>query len=149
MRMEAMVEARTSFEQDDNAHQLSFEEKLALMMDQQWTSRQNLALERRLLASRISTIAPARGLDKSIVVASSQGSTLKSRQDLLAALISAVRSGSADRAPRKQVDAFAAGFDADRPGKDRDRSISADPGEAFTALSDEGSVTTSHCDPHD
>lgn len=58
-------------------------------------------------------------------------------QDLLAALISAVRSGSANRADRKQVDAFAAGFDADRPGKDRDRPISADLGEALTALNDE------------
>jgi len=58
-------------------------------------------------------------------------------QDLLAALISAVRSGSTNRADRKQMDAFAAGFDADRPGKDRDRPISADLGEALTALSDE------------
>jgi hypothetical protein len=58
-------------------------------------------------------------------------------QDLLAALISAVRSGSANRADRKQADAFAAGFDAERPGKDRDRPISADLGEALTALGDE------------
>jgi hypothetical protein len=58
-------------------------------------------------------------------------------QDLLAALISAVRSGSANRVDRKQVDAFAAGFDANNPGKDRDRPISADLGEALTALSDE------------
>jgi hypothetical protein len=58
-------------------------------------------------------------------------------QDLLKALISAVRSGSANRADRKQVDAFAAGFDTDRPGKDRDRPISADLGEALTALNDE------------
>ena len=58
-------------------------------------------------------------------------------QDLLAALVSAVRSGSSNRVDRKQVDAFAAGFDVDRPGKDRDRPISADLGEALTALSDE------------
>lgn len=58
-------------------------------------------------------------------------------QDLLAALVSAVRSGSENRVDRKQVDAFAAGFDADRPGKDGDRPISADLGEALTALSDE------------
>jgi tetratricopeptide (TPR) repeat protein len=58
-------------------------------------------------------------------------------QDLVAALVSAVRSGSSSRVDRKQADAFAAGFDADRPGKDRDRPISADLGEALTALSDE------------
>ena len=58
-------------------------------------------------------------------------------QDLVATLASAVRSGSSSRVDRKQVDAFAAGFDADRPGKDRDRPISADLGEALTALSDE------------
>jgi hypothetical protein len=58
-------------------------------------------------------------------------------QDLLGALVSAVRSGSANRVDRKQVDAFAAGFDADRLGKDGDRPISADLGEALTALSDE------------
>ncbi|MBB5330332.1 hypothetical protein [Tunturiibacter gelidoferens] len=58
-------------------------------------------------------------------------------QDLVAALVSAVRSGSSNRLDRKQVDAFAAGFDSERPGKDRDRPISADLGEALTALSDE------------
>jgi hypothetical protein len=58
-------------------------------------------------------------------------------QDLLAALVTAVRSGSANRVDRKQVDAFAASFDVDRPGKDRDRPISADLGEALTALNDE------------
>jgi hypothetical protein len=60
-----MVEAWHSFEQDENAQQLSFEEKLSLMVDRLWTWRQNLALERRLRyaklkgtrASRTSTIA--------------------------------------------------------------------------------------------
>jgi tetratricopeptide (TPR) repeat protein len=58
-------------------------------------------------------------------------------QDVFTALVSAVRSGSSNRLNRKQVDAFAAGFDVDRPGKDRDRPISADLGEALTVLSDE------------
>jgi hypothetical protein len=43
-----MVETWHSFEQDDNAAQLSSEEKLSLMVDRLWTWRQNLALERRL-----------------------------------------------------------------------------------------------------
>ena len=46
MRMEPMVECWRNFEQDENAAQLSFEEKLSLMVDRLWTWRQNLALER-------------------------------------------------------------------------------------------------------
>ncbi len=37
MRMEPMVETWRSFEQDENAQQLSFEEKLSLMVDRLWT----------------------------------------------------------------------------------------------------------------
>jgi len=48
MRLEPMVEAWRCFEQDENAPQLSFEEKLSLMVDRVWTWRRNLALERRL-----------------------------------------------------------------------------------------------------
>ena len=58
-------------------------------------------------------------------------------QDLLTALISTVRSGASNRLGRNQLDAFAASFDADRPGSDGDRPISADLGEALTALSEE------------
>jgi hypothetical protein len=47
MRMESMVESWRSFEQDENAQQLSFEAELSLMVDRLWTWRQNLALERK------------------------------------------------------------------------------------------------------
>lgn len=53
MRLEPMVETWRSFEQDENAQQLSFEEKLSLMVDRLWTWRQNLALERRLRYAKL------------------------------------------------------------------------------------------------
>ncbi len=53
MRLEPMVETWRSFEQNENAAQLSFEEKLALMVDRLWTWRQNLALERRLRYAKL------------------------------------------------------------------------------------------------
>jgi hypothetical protein len=53
MRMEPMVETWRSFEQDENAAQLCFEEKLSLMVDRLWTWRQNLALERRLRYAKL------------------------------------------------------------------------------------------------
>ncbi len=75
MRLEPMVQTWRSFEQDDNAAALSFEEKLALMVDQLWTWRQNLALERRLRYAKLRGNAcvedidyrKARGLDRNLV----------------------------------------------------------------------------------
>jgi DNA replication protein DnaC len=73
--MEPMVETWRSFEQDDNAAQLSFEEKLSLMVDRLWTWRQNLALERRLRYAKLKGNAciedidyrASRGLDRALM----------------------------------------------------------------------------------
>ena len=75
MCMEPMVETWRSFEQDDNACQLSFEEKLSLMGDRLWTRRQNLALERRLRYAKLKGNAciedidyrASRGLDRTLM----------------------------------------------------------------------------------
>jgi DNA replication protein DnaC len=75
MRMEPVVQAWHSFEQDENTAELSFEEKLALMVDRLWTWRQNLALERRLRYAKLRNNAcvedidyrKSRGLDRSLV----------------------------------------------------------------------------------
>jgi DNA replication protein DnaC len=72
MRMEPVVEAWRAFEQNENAQDLSFEEKLSLMVDRLWTWRQNLALERRLRYAKLRGNAcvedinyrAARGLDR-------------------------------------------------------------------------------------
>ena len=51
LRLEPMVEAWRGFQQDgDN---LSFEDKMALMTDRLWTSRQNQALARRLQHAKL------------------------------------------------------------------------------------------------
>jgi len=75
MRMEPFVEAWRTFEHDENAQQLSFEEKLSLLVDRLWTWRQNLALERRLRYGKLRSVAcvedidyrAARGLDRNLV----------------------------------------------------------------------------------
>ena len=91
MRLEAMVEAWKSFEQDENTQQLSFEEKLSLMVDRLWTSRQNLALQRRLRYAKLRGNAcvedidyrAARGLDKSMVRTLASGSAWVERHENL------------------------------------------------------------------
>ena len=45
MHLEPMVETWRNLEQNQDADQLSFEEKLSLMVDRLWTWRQNLALQ--------------------------------------------------------------------------------------------------------
>jgi len=75
MRLEPMVECWRSFEQDENAQQLSFEEKLSLMVDRLWTWRQNLALQRRLRYAKLRCNAcvedidyrAPRGLDRNLM----------------------------------------------------------------------------------
>ena len=75
MRMEPLVEAWRAFEQDENAQQLSFEEKLGLMVDRLWTWRQNQALTRRLRNAKLRGNAcvedidyrTTRGLDRNMM----------------------------------------------------------------------------------
>ncbi len=75
MRLEAMVDAWKAFEQNDETQQLSFEDKLSLMVDRLWTSRQNLALQRRLRYAKLRGNAcvedidyrSPRGLDRNMV----------------------------------------------------------------------------------
>jgi len=72
MRLEPMVDAWRGFDQDENTQTLTFEEKLAMMVDRLWTWRQNLALERRLRYAKLRNNAcvedidyrAARGLDR-------------------------------------------------------------------------------------
>jgi DNA replication protein DnaC len=75
MHLDPLVETWRSFEQDENAGQLSFEEKLSLMVDRLWTWRQNLALERRLRYAKLRGNAciedidyrSSRGLDRTLM----------------------------------------------------------------------------------
>src|SRR6516165_12444020 len=75
MRLHGMVEALKAQEQDTDTRELSFLERLALLVDHQWNWRQNQALARRLHAAKLRGNAcvedidfrTSRGLDKSSI----------------------------------------------------------------------------------
>jgi hypothetical protein len=53
LKLQGMVEALEYQEQDEATRGLSFLDRLALLIDQQWNWRQNQALTRRVIASRL------------------------------------------------------------------------------------------------
>jgi IstB-like ATP binding protein len=62
-----MAEALERQEQDDATRELSFLDRLALLVDQEWNWRQNQALARRVRASRLkgaACVESERGLNK-------------------------------------------------------------------------------------
>jgi DNA replication protein DnaC len=75
MRLQGMVEALRAQQQDRAAEELNFLEWLALLVDQQWSWRENQALGRRLKAAKLRAAAcmedidyrAPRGLDKSML----------------------------------------------------------------------------------
>jgi DNA replication protein DnaC len=75
MRLHGMVDALKAQEQDRTVNELSFLERLALLVDQQWSWRENQALARRLKAAKLRGPAcmedidyrAARGLEKTVV----------------------------------------------------------------------------------
>src|SRR5689334_10107765 len=82
MRLHGMAEALKAQEQDANARDLSFLERLGLLIDQQWSWRENQALARRLKNAKLRgnpcvediDYRAARGLDKSVMRALTQES---------------------------------------------------------------------------
>jgi DNA replication protein DnaC len=81
MRLVGMVDALKAQEQDPAARELSFLERLGLLVDQQWTWRENQALARRLHAAKLKGACveeidyrASRGLDKSVLRALAQNS---------------------------------------------------------------------------
>lgn len=75
MRLHGMVDALKAQEQDPAARELSFLERLGMLVDHQWNWRQNQALARRLYVAKLRGNAcveeidyrAARGLDKSVI----------------------------------------------------------------------------------
>lgn len=82
MRLNGMADALKTQEQDPVARELSFLDRLALLIDHQWNWRQNQALARRLHGAKLRRNAcveeidyrAARGLDKSVIRALAQES---------------------------------------------------------------------------
>jgi DNA replication protein DnaC len=83
MRLHGMADALKTQEQDVASRELSFLERLALLVDHQWNWRQNQALARRLHVAKLRGNAcveeidyrAARGLDKSVIRALAQESS--------------------------------------------------------------------------
>ena len=81
MRLLGMLDALKSQEQDPATRELSFLERLGLLVDQQWSWRENQALARRLHAAKLKGASvedidyrASRGLDKSVIRALAQKS---------------------------------------------------------------------------
>lgn len=82
MRLHGMADALKTQEQDPGARELSFLERLGLLVDHQWNWRQNQALARRLHGAKLRGNAcieeidyrAVRGLDKSVIRALTQES---------------------------------------------------------------------------
>jgi DNA replication protein DnaC len=82
MRLHGIAEGLKTQQQDAAAGELSFLERLGLLVDQQWNWRQNQALTRRLQKARLRGNAcvedidyrASRGLDKSVIRALTQES---------------------------------------------------------------------------
>src|SRR5271163_311390 len=89
MRLHGMAESLKTQEQDPAARELSFLERLRLLVDQQWNWRENQALGRRLKNAKLRTNAfvedidyrGARGLDKSVIRALAQESAWVGTQE--------------------------------------------------------------------
>jgi DNA replication protein DnaC len=75
MRLHGMAEALKTQEQDSASRELSFLDRLAMLVDQQWSWRENQALARRMKSAKLRVDAcvedidyrAARGLEKSLV----------------------------------------------------------------------------------
>jgi DNA replication protein DnaC len=82
MRLHGMADALKTQDQDPGARELSFLERLAMLVDHQWNWRQNQALARRLHGAKLRGNAcveeidyrAARGLEKSVIRALTQES---------------------------------------------------------------------------
>lgn len=75
MRLNGMAEGLNTQEQDPAVQELSFLERLSMLVDQQWSWRENQALQRRLNKAKLRAHAcvedidyrTSRGLDKSVM----------------------------------------------------------------------------------
>ena len=89
MRLHGMVEGLKAQQQDPGATELSFGERLAMLVDQQWNWRENQALDRRMKAAKLRGNAciedidfrASRGLDKSVIRALAQESVWVSKHE--------------------------------------------------------------------
>jgi DNA replication protein DnaC len=91
LRMHAMADALRELVSKPPGHKLSFEEQLGLLIESEWTDRQNKALARRLKQAKLGQSAcledvrcePERGLDKAVVRGLSTCQWVRSKQNVI------------------------------------------------------------------
>ena len=89
MRLHGMADALKAQQQDPAMRELSFLERLGMLVDQQWNWRENQALQRRLKAAKLRgntcvediDYRASRGLDKSVIRALTQESSWVGRHE--------------------------------------------------------------------
>lgn len=92
LRLATMAQAFRDLLTQAPGSQLSFSEQVALMVDREWTDRENRRLARRMRAARLSVADaslenvwcdPARGLDKAVVRDLGTGKWIKNKQNVI------------------------------------------------------------------
>jgi DNA replication protein DnaC len=89
MRLNGMAEGLKAQQQEAAAAELSFHERLAMLIDRQWNWRENQALDRRMKAAKLRGNAcveeidfrASRGLDKSVIRALAQESSWAAKHE--------------------------------------------------------------------
>ena len=91
MQLRGMVAALITQSQDPDVQALSFEERLGLLVDEEWTQRRNRALDRLLREAKLRLPAcpedldysPARGLDRALMRSLTTCAFVREHQNLL------------------------------------------------------------------
>lgn len=89
LRLTSMAMAVRELMQTAPGHQLSFDEKLGIVVDREWTERDNRRLSRRLKDAKLVTRAsldsvlcdPERGVDKGTIRQLATGKWIQAKQD--------------------------------------------------------------------
>jgi DNA replication protein DnaC len=92
LRLTSMATAVRELMQTVPGHQLSFEEKLGIVVDHEWTERDNRRLARRLKDAKLVTRAsldsvicdPERGVDKATIPQLATGKWIQSKHNVIA-----------------------------------------------------------------
>lgn len=91
MRLHTIADALRDQLQQPSLQELSFEERIAMLVDREWISRENRKLQRRLKAARLKQQASVedidfrhpRGLDKSVMLTLSNGNWIRNHQNVI------------------------------------------------------------------
>src|SRR5688572_1679131 len=91
LKMPAMAQATRELIESAPSHQLSFEDKLAIIIDREWVDRDGRRVARRIREAKISTQASlervesdaARGIEKSLIKQMATCTWAKSKQNVL------------------------------------------------------------------